>query len=89
MKIFGVLDIKPIIVVNKKRKLFTYQWVEIAVDEVDELWWFIEFEAKWEFTSIEAARDHLYKIAEDMWTQLDVQDKKGYPYVLLERKGLI
>jgi len=37
MKIFGVLDIKPVIIVNKKRKLFMYQKVEIAVDEVDEL----------------------------------------------------
>ncbi len=89
MKIFGVLDIKPLIVVNKKRKLFTYKGVEIAVDEVDELWWFIEFEAKWEFVDIEEARAYLYKIAEEMGTQLDVQDKKWYPYVLLERKGLI
>ena len=89
MKIFGVLDIKPVIIVNKKRKLFMYQKVEIAVDEVDELWRFIEFEAKWAFTSIEDARDYLYKIAGEMWAQLDAQDQKWYPYVLLERKGLI
>ena len=66
-----------------------YQGVEIAIDEVDDLWWFIEFEAKGEFASIEEARDYLYKLADEMWTQLDVQDKKWYPYVLLERKGLL
>lgn len=65
-KIFGVLDIKPIIIVNKKRKLFTYKRVEIAVDEVDELGRFIEFEAKGEFASIEEARAYLYNIAEEM-----------------------
>ncbi|MCX6822892.1 MAG: class IV adenylate cyclase [candidate division SR1 bacterium] len=89
MKLFGVLDIQPIVIVNKKRKLFTYQGVEIAVDEVDELGRFIEFEAKGEFASIENARDHLYTIADDMGAQLDAQDQKGYPYVLLERQGLI
>ncbi|MEI8091711.1 MAG: class IV adenylate cyclase [bacterium] len=36
-KIFGVLDIKPLVVVNKKRKVFMYQGVEIAIDEVDDL----------------------------------------------------
>ena len=45
-KIFGVLDIKPLIVVNKKRKIFMYKDIEIALDEVDELGWFIELEAK-------------------------------------------
>lgn len=88
-KIFGVLDIKPLIVVHKQRKLFMYKNIEIAVDEVDDLGWFIEFEAKWEFLDIESARAYLYSLAGEMWTQLDVQDKKWYPYVLLERKGLI
>ena len=89
MKIFDVLDIRPIIIVDKKRKLFAYKNIEIAVDEVDELGWFIEFEAKGEFVSIEEARDYLYKIAGEMWAKLEDQDKKGYPYVLLERKGII
>jgi len=87
--IFGVLQIKPIVIVNKRRKLFTYKNIEIALDEVDELGRFIEFEAKGEFISIEEARDYLYKIANEMWTKLEDQDKKWYPYVLLEKKGVI
>ena len=65
-KIFGVLDIKPLVVVDKKRKIFMYKDIEIALDEVDELGRFIELEAKGEFASIEDARAHLYKIAEEM-----------------------
>lgn len=88
-KIFGVLDINPLIVVQKERKLFMYKDIEVAIDKVDNLGRFIEFEAKWEFLSIEEARAYLYSLAEEMWTQLDVQDKKGYPYVLLEQEGII
>jgi adenylate cyclase class IV len=66
-----------------------YKDIEVAIDKVDNLGRFIEFEAKWEFLSIEEARAYLYSLAEEMWTQLDVQDKKGYPYVLLEQEGII
>lgn len=88
-KIFGVLDITPLVIVHKKRKLFSYKNIEIALDEVDELGWFIEFEAKGDFPSIEEAKKYLYTIAQEMWTQLEDQDKKWYPYVLLEKKGII
>ena len=45
-KIFGVLDIAPLVEVSKHRKTFTYKDIEVAVDEVDNLGRFIEFEAK-------------------------------------------
>jgi predicted adenylyl cyclase CyaB len=60
------LDIKPIVIVDKKRKIFTYKDIEIALDEVDELGWFIELEAKGEFTDIEEAKAHLHKIAKEI-----------------------
>jgi hypothetical protein len=46
-------------------------------------------EAKGEFTDIEEAKAHLHKIAKEIWTQLEDQDKKWYPYVLLEKNGII
>lgn len=88
-KMFDALDILPLITVDKKRKVFDYQHIKISIDEVDELWRFIELEIKGDFPDIESARAHLYHIAAEIWCQLEDQDKKWYPYVLLEKKGLI
>jgi len=47
-KIFGVLDMKEVVTVDKVRKLYVYQQYEIAIDSVNGLGDFVEIEYKGE-----------------------------------------
>lgn len=88
-KIFENLDIKEIIVVEKTRNTWVFKDVEIAIDKVTELGNFIELEAKGNFADIEDAKKHLYKILDELNAKVGEQDFKGYPYNILEKKGLL
>jgi len=87
--IFKQLDIKEIVVVEKKRRTWNYMNIEIALDEVTDLGIFIELEAKGDFNSIEDAKKHLYNTLEELGARIGKQDYRGYPYLLLEKKDLI
>ena len=47
----------------------------------------IELEAHGSFEKIDKAKQHLYRILEGLNAKVGVQDFKGYPYRLLEKKG--
>jgi len=84
-RIFNSLNMNSVIVVNKKRSTWLLDGVEIAVDHVKELGWFIELEAKDEFESIEKATEHLHNTLGKLDAKVGEQDYKGYPYLLLEK----
>ena len=89
-KILTALDIKPIVIVDKKRKVYQYQDTEISVDEVQNLGTFIELEASGEFESIEIARNKLYHIAQELGLQKQWQEQEGgYAYLALKREGIL
>ncbi|MFH0952658.1 MAG: class IV adenylate cyclase [Patescibacteria group bacterium] len=83
------LDFIPIIIVDKKRSTWLYQGVEIAIDEVTGLGFYIELEAKGEFKNIAEAKEHLYKVLKELKADVGEQDYKGYPHLLLEKEGLL
>ena len=62
---------------------------EIALDKVRELGHFIEIEAKKNFGSIEATREKLFQFAKDLGIDITKTDLRGYPFLLMEKKGLI
>jgi predicted adenylyl cyclase CyaB len=72
-KILTALDIQPMVVVDKKRRIYLYQNIEIAIDEVENCGNFIELEAHGEFASIEVARASLYALAEQFKLKEDQQ----------------
>lgn len=80
------LDFKEIVMVEKRRSTWMYKDVEIALDDVTGLGAFIEVEAKGDFPSIDAARDHLYAILKEIGAQTGPQDFRGYPHLLLEKQ---
>ena len=83
-KIFKVLDLEKIVVVDKKRKTYLYlNKYEIALDSVKNLGYFIELEVK-NYTKdpIDEYSD-LLKLAKSLKLNLDNIDKRGYPYHLL------
>ena len=88
-EIFKRLDFKELIVVDKTRNTWRYKDIEIAIDEVKELWIFIELEASWDFESEEAATKHLYEVVDELHLDIWEQDFKWYPYLILEKNNIV
>lgn len=76
-KIFLILGLEEIALVDKKRKTYIYQdKYEIALDAVEKLGNFIEIEVKKYDASAIQEYNELLKLAK----HLNNIDKRGYPY---------
>lgn len=83
-KIFKILGLEEIAVVDKVRKTYFYlNKYEIALDYVEGLGHFIEIEVKNYDTTALQEYDKLLKLAKDLNLNLDNIDKRGYPYHLI------
>lgn len=83
-KIFGILGLEKIAIVDKYRKTYLYlEKYEIALDYVKDLGYFIEIEVKdYSKEPIEEYGD-LLKLAKSLNLKLDNIDKRGYPYHMI------
>jgi predicted adenylyl cyclase CyaB len=89
-KVFSVLNFKKLVTVEKERDVFVYgDEFEIAFDTVKELGYFIEIETIKNFGSVEAARKALFEFAKILGVDTSKPDERGYPYILMKKKGLI
>lgn len=83
-KIFNVLGLKSIAVVDKTRYKYMYlNKYEISLDYVESLGYFIEIEVKNYSKDALIEYDELIKLARDLKLDLSKLDKRGYPYHLL------
>lgn len=91
-KIFDHLNFRPLIVVDKKRSTWIYKDIEIAIDEVKELGSFIELEAKENLVKTGKDANHVKEIMRNILQELNAEigdeDLIGYPWRLVEEKGL-
>jgi len=60
--------------------------LEISLDIVKKLGYFIEIEAIKEFGSIEKTREKLFEFAKDLEIDLSKIEKRGYPLLLIKKK---
>ena len=83
-RIFSVLGLEKIAIVDKKRKTYFYlDKYEIELDYVKDLGYFIEIEVKkYSQKPIDEYSD-LLKLAKDLNLNLDNIDKRGYPYHII------
>lgn len=89
-KIFSALDIKKLVTIEKEREVYIFKdEFEIALDTVKELGNFIEIETIKDFGSVEEARKKLNEFAKSFGIDASKFDKRGYPYLLMKKKGLI
>ena len=89
-KIFHVLNFKKLVTVENDRSTFVIgDEFEVALDNVKGLGYFIEVEALKNFGSINLAREKLFEFAESLGVDVSNPDKRGYPYLMLKRNGLI
>jgi len=88
-KIFDALDFKSLVIVDKEREIYEYnEEFEIGLDKVNELGFFIEIEALKDFGSVEKTREKLFEFAKMLGLDITKTLNKGYPYLLMEKKGL-
>lgn len=86
-EIFVKLQFERICVVDKRRTTWEYKDVEVAIDRIEGLGDFIELEARGDHATVEEAKAHLLKVAEELYLELGPMDTKGYPFRLLEKRG--
>lgn len=87
-KIFNVLGLEKIAVVDKVRKSFLYlDKYEISLDYVEELGHFIEIEVKSYSKSPVEEYEDLLKFAKSLNLNLDNIDKRGYPYHVIYKNN--
>lgn len=84
MRIFGILDLEKIAVVNKTRCKYMYKdKYEVSLDYVKDLGYFIEIEVKEYDTNPLAEYDLLIELVKGLKLNLANIDKRGYPYHLI------
>jgi len=84
-KVFGALDIQPIVTVDKVRKTWRYQDYEIAVDKVEGLGDFVEIEYKGSDSSLnpEQITDDMVSFLKNLDVGEIKRNRVGYPFQLL------
>lgn len=85
-KIFERLNIKSFAMINKTRHTYIYKdKYEIALDEVEDLGYFVEIEVKkieWDYKT---ERKEIYRIAEEEFNlNLNNIDLRGYPFYYIK-----
>jgi predicted adenylyl cyclase CyaB len=89
-KIFKAIDMKPLVTVDKQRETFIYKdELEIVLDTVKDLGHFMEIETIKDFGSIEKAREQLFAFAKLLNLSTDKVVNRGYPYLLMDKLGLL
>jgi predicted adenylyl cyclase CyaB len=80
------LDFKKVVTVKKQREYWMCGDIEVALDYINELGYFIEAEAKGDFRDTKEAKNTCIKFLENLGIKDVEKDQilKGYPQLLLE-----
>lgn len=88
-KIFSALNFKKLITVDKKQETYLFDnKFKITLDKVKNLGYFIEIEAKKDLGGIKKTRKKVFEFAKKLDLDPFKRDKRGYPYLLMKKKGL-
>lgn len=83
------LDFKDLVTVDKLRKVWRLNEFEISIDEVVDLGSYIEVEYKGDVEDVDAVVELLFGTLEKIGAKTGELDRRGYPWELLIKKGLI
>ncbi len=86
-KIFISLDFKEVIAVEKSRTTWIFEQVEVVIDKVTDLGFYMELEAIKDFENPQDGKAYLYQILEKLNAKVGKVDLRGYPFRVLEKKG--
>ena len=87
-KILKFLDFKKVITIQKKREVWDCAGLEICLDKVKDLGFFVEVEAKKKFKNHRETKKACYKFLNKLEVRTDSKNiiNAGYPVLLLKRK---
>ena len=89
-KILKALDIKKIVTVNKTRRVYLYKnEIEIAMDTVKDLGYFIEAEAMKDMGGVKKTREYLIKFLNSFGILKMETIPGGYASGMMRKKGLV
>jgi len=86
-KIFGSLDFKKTVVVEKSRSTWIFEDVEIVIDDVKGLGTFIELEAINHFDEPKEGKEYLRRVLKKLNARVGEEDHRGYPFMILKKQG--
>jgi adenylate cyclase class 2 len=86
LKILDATGFKPIVTVKKHRDEFVWGEFVIAFDTVEGLGEFIEVESKSEDENVDAIHGRITEFLSKTGAQLGKQNRRGYPFQLLQRQ---
>jgi predicted adenylyl cyclase CyaB len=86
-KMFKSLDFKDVVVVEKSRTTWIFEEVEIVIDEVTDLGFYIELEATGSFDNPQDGKSYLFEVLKKLNAKVGEEDLRGYPFRILENKG--
>lgn len=86
-KMFKSLDFKDVVVVEKTRTTWIFEEVEIVIDDVTNLGFYIELETKGSFDNPTDGKSYLFEVLEKLNARVGEEDLRGYPFRILENKG--
>ena len=86
-KMFKSLDFKDAVVVEKSRTTWIFEEVEIVIDDVTDLGFYIELEATGDFEKPQEGKSYLHEILKKLNAEVGELDLRGYPFRILENKG--
>lgn len=88
--ILDALSFTKLIEVKKTRRAWNYKDVEVSIDDVEELGQYLEVEYKGDaLEDVAQVRAYLHEIVAELGAKTEGLDLKGYPFGLLEKKGLL
>lgn len=84
-KIFTVIDIKPLIIVDKERAVWVYNDYEVAIDKIKGLGDFVEIEYRGENHELDPKEitSEMVKFLKDLGCGAIKRNYVGYPFMLL------
>ncbi len=90
-KIFKAIDIKPIVIVEKTRKIWDYQDYEVAIDKITDLGDFVEVEYKGSDKAADpkVVTDEMVKFLKRVGCTKIERNYVGYPFMLLYPKDQV
>lgn len=88
LKILQKLDFKKMIIIDKTRKRFNFQnQLEIDLDEVKKLGYFVEIENKKAFKKLKMAIDFINDFAQKLGIDPQVRNDNGYVLLMMKKLG--
>lgn len=88
-KILNFLDFKKVVTVDKQREYWMCNDIEIALDDIKGLGYFVEAEAKGDFKTMEEAREACIRFLEKLGIKDVAKNEinKGYPVLVSEKNN--